>query len=80
MKPIMKPPPIIKAGNEETTIIVPQAFLFEGLSCNIKEESKTKAPHISPTAVRPINGPCHLMFLELLVLSMETKSLQLPKL
>ena len=56
MKPIMKPPPIITVGTENTITIMPQAFLFAGLMRSIKEPINIMALHTSPIAVKLANG------------------------
>jgi hypothetical protein len=52
----MNPPPMITLGIENTTIIMPQVFLFAGLFCNIKAPSNTITPTINPTVASPINN------------------------
>lgn len=52
MKPIMNPPPVTMLGIENTSIMIPHAFLCAGLMRSSMAPSNTRTPNIRPTAVR----------------------------
>jgi hypothetical protein len=61
MKPIMKPPPVITEGIENTSTIAPHAFLLLGLIRSIIAANNTRAPHISAMTEIVVNGTVALL-------------------